>query len=312
MNLVYSVDDKYIIPMYVSIKSFLSNHQDQGHKIFVIHKPVSQSNIFEVNKLVAQFNSEIIWIPFESITSDLPRIEGFSESSFSRLFLTDLPGEMNKVLYVDCDTCFNGNVSSFYEQSLTGYDLSAVFDMVKLKFRTSIGLAPDDYYYNAGIILVNLKSWRKNNLKRKFINLIQEFDGRVPHNDQGVINAICKGKIKAAKMNYNVTTGMFGLSWDKIVKHFELKSFYSKEEFDKALQNPLIIHFTEGVYGRPWQKGSTHPYKSLYLKYLSNSPFEDVEFSEPVRKKQKLIGAAQKYLPFSVYSKLVQLKDIVK
>src|SRR5699024_1207182 len=137
---------------------------------------------------------------------------------------------------------------------------------------------------------VNLQSWREDNLKAKFMNFIKQFDGRVPHNDQGVINAVCKGKIKTADMKYNVTTGMLSLTHEKIVSHFELESFYTKDEFDYDIKKPLIIHFTEGVYGRSWQKGSTHPYKSLYLKYLSNTPFEGIEFSEPVRKKQKLIG----------------------
>lgn len=312
MNLVYSVDDNYTIPMYVSIKSFLSHHPEKSHNIFIIYKPISKKKIMVINDLVEKFGSEIIWIPFNSIANDLPKVEGFPESAFSRLFLSDLPNEIDRILYIDCDTCFNSNINEFYNQSLEGYYLIAVLDMVKLNFRTQIGLEKNNPYYNSGMLIVNLKSWRENNLKAKYIDFIEQFDGRVPHNDQGVINAVCKGKIKTANMKYNVTTGMLSLSREKIVRHFDLEAFYSKEEFNEAIQNPSIIHYTEGVFGRPWQKRSTHPFKSLYLKYLSGSPFEGVTFSNPVRNKQKLIGLTQKYLPFTVYSKLVQLKDIVK
>lgn len=312
MNLVYSVDNNYVIPLYVSIKSFLLNHQEQCHKIFIIHKPISQNSMLEINKMVHQLHSEITWIPFDSIAIDLPKVEGFPESAFSRLFLSDLSNDLDKILYVDCDTCFNGNILEFYNQSLENYYIAAVLDMVKPNYRTEIGLTSNDFYYNSGLLLVNLKSWREDKLKRKFMDFIKLFNGSVPHNDQGVINAVCKGKIQTADMKYNVTTGMFSLTHEKIVKHFELEKFYSKDEFDYAIKNPLLVHFTEGVYGRPWQKGSTHPYKSLYFKYLVDTPFAGIEFSKPVKKKQKMIGIAQKYLPFSVYSRLVQLKDIVK
>lgn len=35
---------------------------------------------------------------------------------------------------------------------------------------------------------------------------------------------------------------------------YKMKGFYLQEELDEAKKNPVIIHYTTGIVGRPWEK----------------------------------------------------------
>lgn len=311
MNLVFSTDNNYCVPLYASLNSFF-RHNGENHSISIIYNNINETNKEKIDTLIKTNNSKCTWIEYSVLTKGMPEVEGFPESAFARLYLENLPEELDKVLYVDCDTAFNDNIDDLWNKDISEFYLAAVLDMVKPHFRSQIGLPMDALYYNSGLLLINLKKWRKENISKQFSDFIISFKGSVPHNDQGVINAVCKGEILTLKPHYNITTGMLSLNWKEIIQHYSLQNFYNEPQFQDAVNNPIIVHFTEGVFGRPWQSKSNHPYKSLYFSNIKGSGLEDTEVGSKVDTSVKLIGLLQKVLPFSVYTKLVKIKDKLK
>ena len=51
-------------------------------------------------------------------------------------------------------------------------------------------------YINAGVLLINLKLWRKDNLSFKLTDAIEKNKENFLLGDQDAINFVCKNKIK--------------------------------------------------------------------------------------------------------------------
>jgi lipopolysaccharide biosynthesis glycosyltransferase len=121
----------------------------------------------------------------------------FTKYTLYRLLLPEVIQE-DRVLYIDADAIVNDDISDFYNMNI---DLVAgVRDIGILPSQLkAIGLTTDDFYINAGILLLNLKEIRKANLP-----WIEEINSKVyTCHDQDVINKTCKGRITLVSNNYN-------------------------------------------------------------------------------------------------------------
>ena len=119
-----------------------------------------------------------------------------------------------------------------------------------------------------GMMVLNLKKMREDNITDKCLKFIKKYKGSVPHHDQGTINAVCNEKILVIHPKYNVQSPMFTYTADKIKKMYKIKQYYSQEEIEDAIKNPVFIHFTDGFFNRPWNRNCSHPKKDIYLKRL--------------------------------------------
>ena len=89
---------------------------------------------------------------------DSPNMKTFyTPYTMLRLFADYLPINLEKILYLDCDLGFLGDISPLYNLDLTGYEYGAAYDVLGRYF---IG----NYYQNAGVILFNLNECRKSKL----------------------------------------------------------------------------------------------------------------------------------------------------
>ena len=195
-----------------------------------------------------------------------------------------LPSEVHKVLYFDCDTLIVGSLNELWNEDINDFYVAGVCDTVPSKTKQAISLNNTDFYINAGMLLINLKKWRKDSLEKKLLNFIDERNGNVIHHDQGVINGVIKNK-KILPLRYNLMTSYLMMNREDIIKFYKVEdSFYSQEQIDEAIKNPVYIHYTPGFTTRPWVKGCRHPYVNLYWKYLKLTPWEDFK---PIKNNEK-------------------------
>ena len=165
---------------------------------------------------------------------------------------------------------------------------------------TQIGLEETAIYINAGIILIDLKKWRLNQIEEKFIDFIAQRAGKVQHHDQGTINGVLHDHCKIIHPKYNVMSVFFSMTKDQIVNYYNMNSYYYlKEELQEAINMPVIIHYTPGFVGRPWIMNCKHPLKDLYQTYLKMTPWKDVPLKRDNRKlTERMILLLYNKLPF--------------
>lgn len=279
MNILFSSDDNYARHMGVAIISILQHNRDvERIRFYVINNQITLSNLEKLEMVVNEYdNAEISFIPFKYIEKHLHLSLSWpiSLSSYARLFVGELlPVEVDRVLYLDCDVVVNGPLRDLWDNDLHGNCIGAIQDTIPSRTKVSIGMLPKQPYFNAGILLIDLKQWREDNIGKKCLNFIESYNGRVTHHDQGVLNGVLNGQWKRLPLKYNVMTIHYMMSQSNICRYYKDESpFYDAFERNEAIKNPIIIHFTPSFTSRPWEEKCCHPMQDCYSRVLAISPW---------------------------------------
>lgn len=276
----YGADDNYAKYLGISMLSlFQTNREFDEIDVFVMDCDIGETNKGKLLSIADEYGRRLQFILMKDYVDDLNLNMGarkISVSSYARLFLASvIPEEYRKILYLDCDTIVKGKLTEYWNINLDGYMAAGIRDTVDKFFLKKIGLTQDHSYVNAGVLLINLESWRGKGIQQQFMDFIQKFDGNVPHHDQGTINGVCSGKILVVPLRYNVTSNIYTFSAKTIKNIYYMNSFYSQEDLDDARNNPVILHYTTGLVGRPWEMKCTHPKKEEYSSVADKSPWRE-------------------------------------
>jgi lipopolysaccharide biosynthesis glycosyltransferase len=125
----------------------------------------------------------------------------WSISTYWRLYFSKLLPNIDKIAYFDSDVFFNCDVADFYNIDVNGCHVAGVIDSISLQILKNPKLHKNqlcnrplslmDKYLCAGVLLMNLKLIREDEMYDKFI---QSFERHWPFKDQDIINDICKKK----------------------------------------------------------------------------------------------------------------------
>lgn len=277
---VYSSDDNYAQHTGVSIASLLDNnkHFDSIY-IYIIDNEISKVNKDKLIEISNSYRREITFIDFNAYKSifQLNMQWNISISAYARLFISSIiPININKVLYLDCDTIIVDKLDELWSTDINQYYVAGVEDTVNSYTKTAVGININDKYINSGMLLVNLKKWRQDNIEEKFSEFIKNANGSVTHHDQGVINGVLFKKMKILNPKFNIMTVYYTMKRQDIISYYGIDyEFYSEITIKQALKEPVCIHFTPGFTTRPWIKGCKHPKKQIYLDYLEKTPWKN-------------------------------------
>ena len=278
LNIAYSCNDAYIQHTGISIISlFEINKAFDFINIYFIEKKVSPENLILLDEIVKSYNRNLIVIPFDRLCAKLEinALGRHAETVYAKLFFSGIEG-VDKIIYIDSDTIINSSLYDFWEIDL-GTNLIGGVQTTSVKAKKELELIHSDKFINDGVVLVNLKEFRIQNIERKFIECIASYNGNPPVLSEGVINKVCKGKIKIIHPKYNLMTGLLAYKENMFQK---IEDFYSDEILKEAIQNPVIIHYLSDFYNRPWDVNCTHPMKDRYLYYKSISHWKDLPLQD--------------------------------
>lgn len=278
LHIVYATDDNYAQHVAVSIKSICNSTKDiSNFDFYILGNNLSPSIVDKLRIMLTTSCLSYNLIDISNYFNNLPEgisVANLSISTYSRLFLADiLPHEVERVLYLDCDTLIMQDISALCDFPMGNNLIGGVEDTMYSEMKTQIGLDTNDSYINAGVLLINLKGWRENKITPVFLDFISKYNGEVPHLDQGVINGIFRNHL-VLPLRYNVQSPIYAIhKYERLLKFYRIKSFYTKEEMDQAKANPTIIHFTSFFVERPWFRFCLHPKRNLYRDLLRETPF---------------------------------------
>ena len=310
MNIIYASDNNYAEILGVSVISlFENNKQEPQIKVYILDDGISEENKEKLNQIFAKYGRTGIYLQIP----DLNQLAGiqidsqrWSLSTFSRLFLNELlPQSVEKILYLDCDILVKGSLKPLWSMDMDGYVLAAVPDCISPAHKKNVDLKPNDFYINAGVLFLNMKEWRKQNVQQLCVDFIQQMNGKIPYVDQGVLNNVLKGKMKPLPLIYNVYSVLYDFSYQNLIKYRKPGNFYTQKEVEEAVKNPVVVHFTASFLSlRPWVKGSKHPFAKNWVHYKQLSPWKDTPLWEDKRSGYKKAYEAFYHampLPFSVW-----------
>lgn len=271
LNVFFAVDKNYLIHFTVTLTSLLENNKDLDVSVYIIHD-LDDTNLLNetVSFLHAAYKVNINLIRVDNSIFDNFQITLYiSKATYFRLLFADiLPEYIQSGLYLDCDTIVTGSLRELANLDFTNekinendYSILAVRDkneLIEIKRLKSLGIKTE-MYFNAGVMMINLKQWREQKVSDKLILLAQNYKEHLLWWDQDVLNIFFRNKCGKMDNTYN--------------------------EFPTKLLSmmPVIIHFSGS--SKPWHYFNEHPYKSIYWKYLLLTPFKNEKFEKVTLKK---------------------------
>ncbi|MBE6733068.1 MAG: glycosyltransferase family 8 protein [Ruminococcaceae bacterium] len=249
----FSTDDNYIPYLDVAITSLITNaSKDYDYRIIILNTGLKSENIAKVKlNQCDRFIIDFVDISdnVENIKSHLKNVYHFSIVTYYRLFIASLFPQYDKILYLDCDLVVLDDISKLYNTELGQNILGAVSDQYvsnTKEFRRyvekAIGVDPDTYF-NAGVLVINLKEFRRNKIEEKFIKLITEYDFDLLDPDQAYLNYLCFDKTLLLPNGWNKSPTDIACEGDKNIVHYNL---YKKPwQYDDVIDGEYFWSYAE-------------------------------------------------------------------
>lgn len=310
MKVMYTCDNNYVWLMGISTISLFENNKEiEDLKVYLLGENISEDNKNELKKIGEEYGREVevIDVPKLNIPPSLVSAR-WPLSAFTRLFSgVILPTDVDRILYLDCDTIITGDISELENVDFNGNIAMGVKDCISGTYKKNVGLDTDSPYINAGVILFDMDALRKVNINVEIENYMKKYEKQINYADQDILNGMFKGKIGELNPKYDVMTIDVVHTYEEIQKLRRPTNFYSKDELGTAVKNPAIIHYTTNMLVvRPWFSNTDHPFSNEFRKYMGMSVWKDKKLGTAVfsSKEAKIIGAIMK-LPKSIaYSAL--------
>ena len=268
MNIVFGIDDKFVMPCGVTMTSICENNKKEPICFHILTPPeFKESSKQSLTKIALErYGKEITFHAVDLVRlKDCPINMGADNGRIATYFRFLLPlilTDIDKAIYMDSDLIIRHSLREVWDTNLDGYAVGVcpgennddVRESNRLRYDASIG------YFNAGVLLLNLKYWRERNVLQRLLDYGASHP-KLPQQDQDCLNAVLKDEKKVLDIKYNLQENML-VPIDKV-----LLDWHRFDELEAAIKDPVVIHYTSSL--KPWYSDCEHPYMGEWRKYLS-------------------------------------------
>jgi len=252
INVCLACDDNYSKYAGVVIASVLANADKEDNlNFYILDGGVREEHKQEIMTLKSIKDCEINFVNVdESLFEDYKKVHTHSYitlSTYYRLKMPTLLPYIDRIIYFDCDMVVNTSLVELFNTDMGDSPLAGVKDINKKMLRKN----PN--YINAGMVMMDLKNMREQNIESAFLEWTKEHVDTIKLGDQEIINEVLKNKIKIVDDEWNVQSS-----------NFTNRSSYTN--------NPRVVHFV--ARKKPWHWASFSFHRDLYFKYLQLTPWK--------------------------------------
>ncbi len=264
--IVFATDDGYAMPTAVAITSLIKNKNAiTKYKCYIITPGLSEYHKNRIESLNRKDCIIEIICNREILQDYEANLKKVTNTDYYRLMLDSLINE-DKVIALDGDLLVLEDLNDLYnidlENNLIGGCYFRPHDIYNREYVQNTLLLNEGQRINIGVMVMDLKKIRENNLQPIFLQHIGKF--KVMSED--IINFVCKNKIKYLPIKWN-----YNLHFYKYQKLLNNCPVYSQQEYKKAKKHPAIFHYT---LEKPWKSLNVNN-KRLWLKYKKDSPYKN-------------------------------------
>ena len=270
MNIVFGADRRYAMPLAVALRSLSDHSHGVATTVFILHDGLDTDLR---SKVEASCDSgpavEWIAVPDQTMSELKIGLRLPHSSHYTIVVPRFLPAEVSRVVYLDADILVRRPLTDLWATDLGDHAFAAARDSYLPTISAGLapwrrlGLDPRAPYFNAGIIVMDLDAWRDAELSERAMRLLGE-EG-FPKSDQSALNALSAGAWQPLDPTWNLQshflTGDTSRAW----------SWTDRAVLERAIADPGIVHFCHGDFARPWQAGSSHPYRDAWLATLDRT-----------------------------------------
>src|SRR5215831_7495272 len=272
---VLAADDRFSRPLAATVRSVVSRlSPGRGLDLYLCDMGITPQNREKIAVAAAHPGVQLHWV--ETLADEvgyLPQASpGISRATYARLFIPRvLPGELSRALYLDCDIIVRRCVGEFFDMPLGESAALGVADagspyvssLYGVPYWSRYGRQADDVNFNAGVLLLNLRAWRDDDIPTAAVKYLT--DGRLQLlADQEAINAVLPGRIGQVDPRWNVQTEHFQPPHQATLPLHE-------EQLSELVKDPWIVHYTTALTA--WSYECTHPFRDEWFASLDQTPY---------------------------------------
>ena len=292
-----AADENYVKPLAVTLYSAASNLAP-GHRlqVVVLDGGISESSWGGLRETLLDLPITVQIIrPDLNQVSDLMTSHHISHAAYLRLLASKiLPDHVEKVVYLDSDLLVLDDVTKLWQIDLgdayaaASVDIACPFVDAREHFeehQTSsarfgsvpyiaaispipnwreLGIDGSAAYFNSGVMVLNLKRWRQDDISRKLFDCLRENREHVWCWDQYALNVVFAGNWKPLEPKWNQGTHVYEYPNAEATP-------IDSDQFLEMRERPSIVHYTTEY--KPWQHRQYHPQRELFFDHLDKTAF---------------------------------------
>ena len=261
MHFLYASNEGFASVLKASLHSLLANHRDSELTVHIIGQELSEKTISAIERLVRQFGQSVKFIAmpdFDELFGKRIDPKKYTLSAFSRLFVDSLlDPAIERIIYLDCDTIVDSDLSVLWRFDMQGATIGAVNDCRNWRYLRHLGLSANATYINSGVLLIDLMKFRNGDWQEKFRAGMLRYDGLLSFPDNDLICMLMQDDLVILPPEFNMISPVRACNYEEVQQLRHPSVYYSRDEYESAKANPAIIHYTTffGVHGRPWFEG---------------------------------------------------------
>lgn len=283
INIALSTDNTYAEQTAVVLCSIFENNKNSKINSYIIDGGISEKNKQEIKNLTRKYRQSVNFIKIDlNKFSFLPEIGHLSRATWYRILIPEIFENLDKILYLDSDTIVDAEIAELYNINISEKIIAAAKDAQTIE-------SFENKDFNAGVLLINIKNWKENNITNKAIDFISknkdDFENKkYPNLDQDVLNKVIeKNLVQEIPIRYNfVTANLSSITKPKLIS---------------------IFHFAGNL--KPWGNSNFIPLKQYFFKYSDLTPWKD-----SMRKNNK--GLSKKIKRFVYYHVIILKRFLPK
>lgn len=266
-HILININDAYAQHCCVTLCSLFENNKKHKFHIHIFSFDLSTENQKIIKEFVEHYGNIVSFYILKDEGIRFPNVGNshISKETYIRLFSPDyLPQHIERILYLDVDLLVLHDISELYSIPMNDSVIAAIEDYPMEDRFSRLGIPRKYGYFNAGVMMINIKLWKKLGLTSASMNILNKTQIQLKHHDQDVLNMLCYDKWTRIPFKWNILDVFF----------YDLSEYKNEfqEEIHKDLNNVCIIHFSGTI--KPWNAWTPNPYYKYYYWYLSKTPWK--------------------------------------
>lgn len=294
---VLSCNESFVGYLGVVLTSLIENaSNNRNYDIIILETDISEKS----KEIIKKLGKHNVAVRFYNMTATLSQLESFDVyvtgyvpvETYNKMFLNEIMSGFEKIIYIDTDIVIRCDIAELFDIDLFGKALGASQNVANIhaarmntKIRgrkfgdyllSDLDIKKFDHYFQAGIIVLDMKNDKIKNLLSLSLNKLAELKEPIFF-DQCIFNSIFYGDVFFFSTTWNHVWYLQSYSH---LKHTLTDNLFF--DYAKSRLNPKIIHYASG--DKPtnrfdWRLGSH------FWNYLQRSPFADA-LMEPISNKR--------------------------
>jgi len=283
---VLAANNNYTPFVTTTLYSVLKNTESYVDFFILEDGKITSKNKKKISQSLKIFNNySITYInASKHISGQFPDVDTRSKMAFARYFIGDILPGYEKILYLDCDIIFCGDIIELFNLDMDNFPIVALWEDFVEYTNIKKNLYPEykgGYFsFNSGVLLINLRKFRK--YTKYFVELTLKFQNLLKYSDQDVLNIVFDNNFKHLDFKYNFQIGNF----------YHFKEAYPKEA-SEIMKNPFLIHWS-GMEIKPWKCKILYGY--LFWEIAKRTKFYKEIKNIRLKYKNKIISKTGFYL----------------